>query len=214
DQPDVTLNAAPLALKGSIIIGALGGDAGVRDWVTALDARTGNVLWKTYSIPAPGEPGSETWKDKNNAWQTGGGAFYVTGSYDPATNVTYWGAGNPAPRYDSAYRPGDKLFTDSTIAFDAATGKMKWHFQYTPNDIHDYDASGSQIIIDGVGGKKILSLANPNGFEYLFDSRDGTFLKAAQYAEKVDWTKGIDAETGKPVDSDPSKGVQISKNDW
>ena len=214
DQPDMEITAAPLALNDTVIIGGSGGDNGVRCWLAALDAKTGEQKWKTFAVPAPGEPGSETWKDDHNAWQTGGGAFYVTGSYDPATNVTYWGAGNPAPRYNSAYRPGDNLFTDSTIAFDASTGKMKWHFQYTPNDIHDYDASGSQIIIDGVGGKKILSLANRNGFEYLFDSRDGTFLKATQYAEKVDWTKGIDAETGKPVDYDPNKGVQIYNNDW
>ena len=152
DQPDMEITAAPLALDGTVIIGGSGGDNGVRCWLAALDAKTGEQKWKTFAVPAPGEPGSETWKDDDNAWQTGGGAFYVTGSYDPATDVTYWGSGNPAPRYDSAYRPGDNLFTDSTIAFDASTGKMKWYFQYTPNDIHDYDASGSQIIIDGVGG--------------------------------------------------------------
>ena len=120
----------------------------MRNWVAALDPKTGNMQWKTYSIPAPGEPGSETWKDKDNAWQTGGGAFYGTGSYDPATNLTYWGSGNPVPRYDSAYRPGDNLFTNSTIAFDAANGKIRWYFQYTPNDNRDYDDSGSHILID------------------------------------------------------------------
>ena len=134
------------------IIGGSGGDNGVRCWLAALDSKTGELKWKTFAVPAPGEPGSESWKEKVNAWQTGGGAFYVTGSYDPGTNVTYWGSGNPAPRYDSAYRPGDNLFTDSTIAFDDATGKMKWYFQYTPNDIHDYDASGSQIIISSQAG--------------------------------------------------------------
>ena len=132
DQADLELNAAPLALKDSIIIGSSGGDRGVRNWVAALDPKTGDLQWKTYSIPAPGEPGSETWKDKNNAWQTGGGAFYVTGSYDPATNLTYWGSGNPVPGYDGAHRPGDNLYTSSAIAFDAATGKIRWHHQYTP----------------------------------------------------------------------------------
>ena len=134
------------------------------------------MLWKTYAVPAPGEPGSETWKDKHNAWQTGGGAFYVTGSYDPATNLTYWGSGNPAPRYDSAYRPGDNLFTNSTIAFDAATGKITWYFQHTANDNHDYDSSGSQIIIDGkVNGedRKLLIHANRNGFHYTLDRSNG-----------------------------------------
>jgi alcohol dehydrogenase (cytochrome c) len=217
DQPDMEITAAPLALDGTVIVGGSGGDNGVRCWLAALDAKTGELKWKTYAVPAPGEPGSETWKDKVNAWQTGGGAFYVTGSYDPATNLTYWGSGNPAPRYDSAYRPGDNLFTDSTIAFDVASGKIKWYFQYTPNDIHDYDASGSQIIIDStIGGenRKILSLANRNGFQYSFDSRNGEFLKATQYAEKVDWTKGINNQTGRPLDYDPTKDVQIYNNDW
>ncbi|MFZ2069448.1 MAG: PQQ-binding-like beta-propeller repeat protein [Xanthobacteraceae bacterium] len=217
DQPDMEITAAPLALDGTVIIGGSGGDNGVRCWLAALDAKTGELKWKTFAVPAPGEPGSETWKDKVNAWQTGGGAFYVTGSYDPATNVTYWGSGNPAPRYDSAYRPGDNLFTDSTIAFDAATGKMKWYFQYTPNDIHDYDASGSQIIISSQAGgeqRKIVSLANRNGFQYSFDSGSGEFLKATQYAEKVDWTKGINAQTGKPLDYDQTRDVQIYNNNW
>src|SRR5262252_3481577 len=129
DQPDITLNAAPLALKDSVIVGSSGGDSGARSWLTSLDAKTGNVQWKTYAIPAPGEPGGDTWKDKNNAWQTGGGAFYVTGSYDPATNVTYWGVGNPTPKYDSSYRPGDNLYTNSALALDAATGRIRWFHQ-------------------------------------------------------------------------------------
>ncbi|HEY6255345.1 MAG TPA: PQQ-binding-like beta-propeller repeat protein, partial [Xanthobacteraceae bacterium] len=134
DQPDLELTAAPLALRDRIIIGASGGDRGVRDWIAALDAKTGKLEWKTYSIPAPGEPGSETWKDKNNAWQTGGGAFYVTGSYDPAANLTYWGTGNPVPGYDATYRPGDNLYTSSVLALDPASGKISWFHQYTPND--------------------------------------------------------------------------------
>jgi alcohol dehydrogenase (cytochrome c) len=102
DQPEVELSAAPLALENDIIIGASGGDRGVRDWIASLDPKTGDLKWKTFSVPAPGEPGSETWKDKNNAWKTGGGAFYVTGSYDPKTNLTIWGTGNPVPGYDSS----------------------------------------------------------------------------------------------------------------
>src|SRR5215470_9109626 len=122
DQPELELNTAPIPLKDSLIVGSSGGDQGVRNWVASLDARTGNLLWKTYSIPAPGEPGSETWKDRNNAWQTGGGAFYVTGSYDPDTNIA--------------------------LAIDSATGKIRWYHQYTPNDTMDYDESGSHILID------------------------------------------------------------------
>ena len=123
DQPEVELSSAPLALKDDIIVGASGGDQGVRDWIVSLDPRTGDLKWKTFAVPAPGEPGSETWKDKHNAWQTGGGAFYVTGSYDPQTNLTYWGSGNPVPGYDAQRRPGDNLYTSSAIAFDAASGR-------------------------------------------------------------------------------------------
>jgi alcohol dehydrogenase (cytochrome c) len=211
DQPNVNLNAAPLALADSIIVGASGGDGGVRDWVASLDARTGDVRWKTYSVPAPGEPGSETWKDKNNAWQTGGGAFYVTGSYDPATNVTYWGAGNPTPKYDSSYRPGDNLFTNSALAIDAGSGKIKWFHQYTPNDTMDYDETGTHILIDAkVNGedRKMLSHAGRNGFFYSFDRLNGQFLKATQYVPTVTWTKGVAPKTGKPLDYDPTKDLQ------
>ena len=211
DQPDTTLNAAPLALKDSIIIGASGGDQGVRNWLVALDGKTGDELWRTYSVPAPGEAGSETWKDKHNAWQTGGGAFYVTGSYDPDTNTTYWGSGNPSPKYDSSYRPGDNLYTNSALAIDAATGKIRWYHQYTPNDTMDYDESGSHILIDTkVNGedRKIVTRAARNGFAYSFDRNSGQFLKATQYAAKVTWTKGIDQKTGRPVDYDASKDLQ------
>src|SRR4029079_13885757 len=181
DQPDMTLNAAPLALADKIIIGASGGDQGVRNWLVALDARTGNELWRFHTIPGPGEPGHESWKDKNNAWQTGGGAFYVTGSYDPQTNLTYWGSGNPVPGYDASYRPGDNLFTNSAIAFNVANGKMEWYFQYTPNDSRDYDETGTHILIDTkVNGedRKILTHPGRNGFNYTFDRLNGQFLKA------------------------------------
>jgi alcohol dehydrogenase (cytochrome c) len=217
DQPDLEFSAAPLALKDTIVIGASGGDNGVRNWLAGLNPKTGDQQWKTFVVPAPGEPGSETWKDKNNAWQTGGGALYVTGSYDPQNNVTYWGTGNPAPRYDSAHRPGDNLFTNSSVAFDAATGKMQWFFQHTANDNRDYDSSGPQIIVDGkVNGedRKLLVHANRNGFHYALDRQNGQFLKAVQYADKVTWTKGIDPKTGKPVDYDPRKDVQNFAIEW
>jgi alcohol dehydrogenase (cytochrome c) len=211
EKNEMTLNAAPLALKDQILVGASGGDGGVRNWLVSLDAKTGTEQWRLYSVPAPGQPGSETWKDKNNAWQTGGGAFYVTGSYDPATNITYWGAGNPSPKYDSSYRPGDNLYTNSALAIDAATGKIKWHHQYTPNDTMDYDEVGTHILIDTkVGGedRKILAHAARNGFNYTFDRLNGQFLKATQYVSTVTWTKGIDPKTGKPVDYDPGKDLQ------
>jgi alcohol dehydrogenase (cytochrome c) len=211
DQRDLTLNAAPLALEDAIIVGASGGDQGVRDWLAALDPKTGELKWRTYPIPAPGEPGSATWKDNHNAWQTGGGAFYVTGSYDPGSNLTYWGSGNPSPKYDSSYRPGDNLYTDSALAIDAASGKIVWYHQYTPNDTMDYDEAGTHIVIDAAldgGTRKILAHAGRNGFYYTFDRVSGQFLKASQYVPTVTWTKGIDPETGKPVEYDLAKDLQ------
>jgi alcohol dehydrogenase (cytochrome c) len=211
DQEDLELTAAPLALKDAIIVGGSGGDRGLRNWVAALDPKTGEIKWKTYSIPAPGEPGSETWKDNHNAYLTGGGAFYGTGSYDPANNLTYWGSGNAVPAYDSTFRPGDNLYTSSAIAFDAASGKITWHFQYTPNDNRDYDETGTHILIDTkVNGEDRKVVAHPgrNGFNYVLDRLSGQFLKATQHVKVVSWTKGIDPKTGKPVDYDPSKEVQ------
>jgi alcohol dehydrogenase (cytochrome c) len=117
-QPGVRITAAPLAIKEGIIVGASGGDRGVREWIAGLDAATGRLLWRKYTVPAPGEPGSETWKDKNNAWQTGGGAVWVTGTYDPETDETIWGTGNPAPMFDPNYPPGDNVFTNSAISWN------------------------------------------------------------------------------------------------
>jgi alcohol dehydrogenase (cytochrome c) len=212
DHPDMFITAAPLALKDRIIIGASGGDRGVRNWIAALDAKTGDMLWKTFAIPGPGEPGHETWKDTNNAWQTGGGAFYVTGSYDPQYNLTYWGSGNPVPGYDAQRRPGDNLYPASALAFDAATGKISWWHQYTPNDNRDYDETGTHILIDTkINGedRKIVSHAGRNGFNYTFDRASGQFIKTVQYVKEVTWTKGIDQKTGKPVDYDPTKDYQV-----
>ncbi|HEY2230739.1 MAG TPA: PQQ-binding-like beta-propeller repeat protein [Xanthobacteraceae bacterium] len=212
DQADLELTAAPLALKDEILIGGSGGDRGLRGWLAALDPKTGEVKWKTYSVPAPGEPGSETWKDKVNAYLTGGGSFYGTGAYDPVNNLTYWGSGNPVPPYDSSFRPGDNLYTSSAIAFNAGSGKITWWHQYTPNDDRDYDETGAHVLIDAkINGedRKLLSHAGRNGFTYSFDRLNGQFLKATQHVKTLTWTKGIDPKTGKPVDYDPSRDVQI-----
>src|SRR5947207_4473413 len=172
DQPDVQLTAAPLVVKDKVIMGAAGGDRGVRDWIAGLDAATGKLLWKKFVIPAPGEPGSETWKSNNNGWQVGGGAMWVTGSYDVATNQVIWGTGNPVPMFDATYRPGDNLFTNSVISWDPDSGKMNWYFQYTPGDHWDYDEAGSHILINGmVNGqpRNLITNSGRNGHLYTME---------------------------------------------
>jgi alcohol dehydrogenase (cytochrome c) len=211
DQPDVQLTAAPLAVKDKIIVGAAGGDRGVRDWIAGLDGKTGKLLWRKYVIPAPGEPGSETWKDKNNAWQIGGGAMWITGSYDPATNQVIWGTGNPVPMFDPTYRPGDNLYTNSMISWNPDSGSMNWYFQYTPGDHWDYDEAHTHILIDGqVAGqaRKLITHSARNGFLYTFERSNGQTLLAKPYVENINWTAGIDQKTGKPVDYDPNKEIQ------
>ena len=212
DQPDVQITAAPLAVKDKIIVGAAGGDRGVRDWIAALDGASGKIIWRKYVIPAPGEPGSETWKDKNNAWQIGGGAMWITGSYDPATNQVIWGTGNPVPMFDPTYRPGDNLYTNSMISWNPDSGNMNWYFQYVPGDMWDYDEAHSHILIDGqVGGqpRKLITHSARNGFLYTFERSNGQTLLAKPYVENINWTKGIDQKTGKPVDYDPGKDLQV-----
>jgi len=212
DQPDVQITAAPLAVKDKIIVGAAGGDRGVRDWIAALDGAAGKLIWRKYVIPAPGEPGSETWKDKNNAWQIGGGAMWITGSYDPATNQVIWGTGNPVPMFDPTYRPGDNLYTNSMISWNPDSGNMNWYFQYVPGDMWDYDEAHSHILIDGQVGdqpRKLITHSARNGFLYTFERSNGQTLLAKPYVENINWTKGIDQKTGRPVDYDPSKDLQV-----
>ena len=209
-QPELRITAAPLPIKDKIIVGASGGDSGVRDWIASLDAATGQVLWRKFTIPAPGEPGSETWKGTTNAWQTGGGAVWVTGTYDPGTNQTIWGTGNPVPMFDPTYRPGDNLYTNSAISWDPDTGAMNWYFQYTPGDLWDYDEVGTHILIDGVvagQARKLVTHSGRNGFLYTMDRHNGQTVLAKPYMD-VNWTKGIDQKTGKPIDYDPGKDIQ------
>jgi alcohol dehydrogenase (cytochrome c) len=210
DQPELRITGAPLAVKDKLIVGASGGDSGVRDWMAGLDAATGKVLWRKFTIPAPGEPGSETWKDKNNAWQTGGAAVWVTGTYDPDTNQTIWGTGNPVPMFDPTYRPGDNLYTNSAISWNPDTGAMNWYFQYTPGDLWDFDEVGTHILIDGmIAGqpRKLITHSARNGFLYTMDRFNGQTVLAKPYMD-VNWTKGIDQKTGKPIDYDPGKNIQ------
>ncbi len=203
---------APMVAADKVFVANGAGDAGTRGWVAALDARTGKELWRWYVIPKPGDPGSETWKDTNNAWKTGGGGIWQTGSYDPATNLTIWGTGNPVPQFDPQSRPGDNLYTDSVVALNADTGKLAWYFQYTPNDAWDYDEVGVHMLYDTlIGGqmRKVVGHFGRNGFFYTLDRTNGKFIKGAQYVNDLNWTKGLNPETGKPLDYDPKLDVQI-----
>jgi alcohol dehydrogenase (cytochrome c) len=211
DNARVNVTGAPLIVKDKVIIGAAGSDAGWRGWVAALDAATGKLAWRTYTIPAPGEPGSETWKDDHNAWQTGGAAVWLTGTYDPGTNQMIIGTGNPVPMMDAYARPGDNLFTNSAISFNPDTGKMNWYFQYTPGDHWDYDEAHTHILIDTVVNgepRKLITHSARNGFTYTFERSNGQMLLAKPYMDNINWTKGIDQKTGKPLDYDPTKAVQ------
>ena len=202
------VTGAPLILKNMAITGVAGAEYGIRGWIAATDLDTQKELWRTYTLPKKGEPGSETWSGTNSQETTGGGSTWVTGSYDPATNTIVWGVGNPGPDWDNAYRPGDNLYTDSSLAVDADTGKIKWHFQHTPNDPYDYDSVAENVLVD-LDGKKIALEADRNGFGYAVDRTNGNFIWATPFVKKVTWTKGIDPETGKPQEYDSRKQVQV-----
>lgn len=204
-----TITGAPLIVKDMVITGVAGGEFGIRGWLAATDLNTGKEKWRTYTVPAKGEPGSETWKDSYNAAATGGGSTWVTGSYDPASDTIYWGTGNPGPDWDHVYRPGDNLFTDSTLALDADTGKLKWYFQHTPNDPFDYDSVAERVLVSLPGqDSKLMLEADRNGFAYALDSKSGKFLWATPFVNRITWTKGIDPKTGKPNEYDASKQLQ------
>jgi alcohol dehydrogenase (cytochrome c) len=191
---------APLAVAGKIIVGISGGEAGIRGFIDAYDAKTGKQVWRFYTVPGPGEPGFETWPD-TSSWHNGGGATWVTGSYDPELNLIYWGVGNPGPDWNGEGRPGDNLYTCSLIAIDANTGKLRWHFQFTPHDTHDWDATEIPVLLDGVIGgrqRKLVAMANRNAFYYVLDRATGEYLVGREYAHQT-WAKGLDAK-GRPIE--------------
>jgi alcohol dehydrogenase (cytochrome c) len=203
---------APIVADGKLLVQNGAGDGGTRGWVAALDVNTGNELWRWYTVPKPGDPGSETWKDDHNAWKTGGGGIWQTGSYDPESRLYIVGTGNPFPIYDPQYRPGDNLYTNSVVALNIDTGKLAWHFQYTPNDSWDYDEVGVHMLHDlTIGGqrRRVVTHFGRNGFFYTIDRTNGAFIKAEQYVNEMNWTKGINPKTGKPYEYDPKLDVQV-----
>ena len=193
-----SISGAPLVVNHSVVVGVSGGEFGIRGFLAAYDASTGQQQWRFDTIPGPGELGHETWQ--NDAWRTGGGATWVTGSYDPSTDLLYWGVGNPSPAFSGDVRPGDNLFTASVIAIHANTGKLAWFFQFTPHDEHDRDAAQTPVLADliikGVI-HKVICWPNRNGFYYVLDRITGAFLAGVPFVE-VDWAKGL-TSGGQPI---------------
>ncbi len=195
---DYTLTGAPLIVNGSVVVGVSGAEYGIRGFVAAYDAGTGRQQWKFNTIPGPGEFGHDTWK--NDAWTSGGGSTWLTGSYDPALDLVYWGVGNPAPAFNGDVRPGDNLFTDSLVALHAGSGKLAWYYQFTPHDEHDWDATQTPILTDlmikGVS-RRVLCVPDRNGFYYVLDRTTGEFLVGVPFVD-VNWAKGLDS-AGRPI---------------
>jgi alcohol dehydrogenase (cytochrome c) len=193
-----SISGAPLAINRFVIVGVAGGEFGARGFLAAYDVSSGQQQWKFYTIPGPGDIGHETWK--NDAWRTGGGGTWVTGGYDPSTDLLYWGVGNPSPALLGDVRPGDNLFTASVIALHASTGKLAWYFQFTPHDEHDWDAAQTPILADlSINGavRKVICWANRNGFYYVLDRITGEFLTGVPFVE-TDWAKGL-TSAGLPI---------------
>jgi alcohol dehydrogenase (cytochrome c) len=191
--------SAPLVVKDKVLVGTSGGDDGVRGFVAAYDALSGKLVWRFWTIPAPGEFGSESWPGK--LYLHGGGTTWMPGTYDPKLDTIYWGTSNPAPDFEGGVRPGDDLYTDCVLALDPDTGKLKWYFQFTPHDLFDFDAAETPILIDAVyqgTARKLLVQANRNGYIYVLDRTNGKFLSATRFVDKLNWAKGIDA-AGRPV---------------
>ncbi len=189
---------APLIVKDKVIVGVAGGEYGIRGYIAAYDVKTGNEAWRFYTIPGKGEPGNETWA--GDSWERGGASIWVTGSYDPQLNLTYWGVGNPGPDWNGDVRKGDNLYSDCVVALDADTGKLKWYYQFSPHDEFDYDSVQVPVLVDADWQgrpRKLMMWANRNGLFYVIDRASGQFLLGKPFA-KVTWMNGFD-ERGRPM---------------
>ena len=190
---------APLVVKDKLIVGIAGGEFAIRGFLDAYNPENGERVWRFWTIPAPGEPGGDTWSAES--WERGGGPTWQTGSYDPALNLIYWGTGNPNPDFFGENRPGDNLYTTSLVALDADTGKLKWHYQFTPHDTHDWDANQVPVLADinfGGRARKVVMAANRNGFFYVLDRATGELLLGKPYV-KTTWATEI-GKDGRPIE--------------
>jgi len=203
-----SITMAPIVVKDKVLVGVGGGEFGIRGFVIAYDARTGKELWRFNTIPQPGEPGSQTWS--GDSWKTGSAPVWTMGSYDPALNLVYFGTGNPGPDWNPAQRSGDNLYSDCAIALDPDTGQLKWHFQFTPNDGYDFDATQIPVLADITWkGKPLKAMlwANRNGFFYVLDRATGQFLSGSTFV-KVNWASGLDAN-GRPIQTPPPADAPV-----
>ena len=198
-----SITGAPLIVKDMVITGIAGGEYGIRGFLDAYDTTTGQRRWRFHTIPGPGEKGHETWPSSGpnaDSWKQGGGPTWVTGSFDPDLNLIIWGVGNPSPDWNADVRPGDNLYSDSAIALDADTGKLRWHYQFVPHDANDWDAVQIPVLVDGEWqgrSRKLIYWAHRAGFYYVLDRATGEFLLGKPFAKQT-WAKEIDGK-GRPV---------------
>ncbi|MEZ5399411.1 MAG: PQQ-binding-like beta-propeller repeat protein [Bryobacteraceae bacterium] len=193
--------SAPLVVNSMVVAGISGGDLGMRGFLDAYDAVSGERVWRFWTVPKPGEPGSETWRGTALAQYGGGAATWMTGTFDPETNVIFWGTGNPYPAMNGDQRQGDNLYSDSVLAIDAATGRLKWHYQFTPHDLYDWDGGQTPMIVNRKyrgRERKLLIQANRNGFFYVFDRTNGELLLAEKFVDRLNWATGIGTD-GRPI---------------
>jgi len=190
--------AAPMIVKDKVVTGIAGGEFGIRGFIDAYDAATGELAWRAYTIPGPGEFGNDTWS--GDSWKTGGSATWITGAYDPDLNLVYWGTGNPGPDWNGDARLGDNLYSDSALALNGDTGEIEWYFQFTPHDVHDWDAIQVPILADiefQGQERKVMMWANRNAFFYTIDRATGEFLMGKPFATQT-WAEGLDVN-GAPI---------------
>jgi len=197
---------APLVVRDKVIVGSSGAEYGVRGHIDAFYVDTGQPAWRHYNVPKPGEEGSETWQQEGS-WERGGGAAWITGTYDPALNTLYWGTANPSPDFDGTVRPGDNLFTNSVVALDPDTGRRKWHYQFTPHDLWDYDGVNEMILFDR-GGRRLLAHFDKNGYLFILDRTNGALVSVQPFSETT-WGS-IDRSGNVRVALSPTEeGVEI-----